>query len=95
MDAKSMSPMERRFLGTVRLATLHLWRVAKSTDLEECFAKAASLGMLGPHDEEFARECLAIGEQLERGDGPTIEVTQAMVDKLQGCVLKLNSADPA
>ena len=40
-------PVERRFRGSVRLATLHLWRVAKSTDLERCFKEARDLVTLG------------------------------------------------
>lgn len=95
MDAKALSPLERRFLGAVRLATLHLWRVAKSTDLDECFAKASALGMIGPADEEFLRACIAQGQALEEGSEHTGEVCQAAINKLQACVLKLNSADPA
>ena len=47
-------PVERRFRGSVRLATLHLWRVAKSTDLERCFKEARDLRMINQENEDRA-----------------------------------------
>lgn len=88
-------PPERRFAGTVRLVTLHLWRVAKSTDVEDGFRAAAELGMLTPENEAHIRKCLRISEQLEAGEPPESPVTAELVDELQACALRLNSADPA
>lgn len=88
-------PVERRFRGSVRLATLHLWRVAKSTDLEKCFAAARDLRMINADNEAFMRRCLALDAQLEAGEEPDEPITDEMVHELQMCVLRLNSADPA
>lgn len=88
-------PVERRFRGSVRLATLHLWRVAKSTDLEKCFAAARALRMINADNEAFMRRCLALDAQLEAGEDPDEPITDEMVHELQMCVLRLNSADPA
>lgn len=80
--------VEKRFRGSVRLVTLHLWRVAKSTNVEDGFAEAVRLGMLKPEHVTFIRACFELEEQ---GGAPT----QAMVDELQACALRLNTADPA
>lgn len=88
-------PLERRFRGSVRLVTLHLWRVAKSTDLEEGFAAARALGMLNADQEAFVRTCFALDAQLEAGEAPSDPPTPAMVDELQLCAIRLNAADPA
>lgn len=88
-------PVERRFRGTVRLATLHLWRVAQSTDLEEGFAEARKLGMIRAEHENFIRECFALDAQLEAGEEPSTPITMERVSELQLCVLRLNTADPA
>ena len=51
-------PVDKRFRGSVRLVTLLLWRIAKSTDVAE-------------------------------------PLTMELVDELQACAIRLNSADPA
>ncbi len=86
---------ERRFRGSVRLVTLHLWRIAQSTDVEKGFAKARELGYFDSSNEEFVRNCFAIDEALERGDAPSQPIGPDVVKKLQLCAIKLNSADPA
>lgn len=88
-------PVERRFRGSVRLVVLHLWRVAKSTDVERGLAQARELGMIGQDHEAFIRRCLALNEQLEAGEVPSAPITSDMVDELQRCAIRLNSADPA
>lgn len=88
-------PIERRFLGTVRLVTLHLWRVAHSTDLDEGFAAARAMGMISDEHEQFMRTCLAAGDDVEAGREPPIPITADVVNELQQCALRLNSADPA
>jgi len=79
----------------VRLVTLHLWRVAKSTDIEEGFAEAHALGMIDAGNEAFMRRCFDLAQQLEAGETPSEPITLEMVDELQACAIRLNSADPA
>ena len=86
---------EKRFRGSVRLVTLHLWRVAKSTDVEDGFAQARALGMIDEENERFIRACLALDARLEAGEEPVRPPTLEMVDELQACAIRLNSADPA
>lgn len=88
-------PVDRKFRGSVRLATLHLWRVAKSTDLELCFKEARALRMISAEHEAFIRRCFALDAQLEAGEEPDEPITEELVHELQMCVLRLNSADPA
>lgn len=88
-------PVERRFRGSVRLVTLHLWRVARSTDVEEGFRVARELGMFEPEHEEFVRACFALDEQLEAGEAPAEPLTDELVHELQMCAIRLNAADPA
>ncbi len=88
-------PVDRKFRGSVRLATLHLWRVAKSTDLELCFKEARALRMINAEHEAFIRRCFALDAQLEAGEEPDEPITEELVQELQMCVLRLNSADPA
>lgn len=88
-------PVDRKFRGSVRLATLHLWRVAKSTDLELCFKEARALCMINAEHEAFIRRCFALDAQLEAGEEPDEPITEELVHELQMCVLRLNSADPA
>lgn len=140
MDIASATPLERRFIGATRLVTLHLWRVAKSTDLDEGFACARSLGMIDEANETFIRECFEMAAALEESkrdvvledgkreiaseDGASAaagmssaalsssasgasaqsqtcaehthaQITSKLIDELQACVLRLNSADPA
>lgn len=87
--------VDRRFRGSVRLVTLHLWRVAKSTDVEEGFAEARSLGMIDAGNEGFIRRCFALADRLEAGEELFEPITSEMVDELQACAIRLNSADPA
>lgn len=87
--------IERRFRGSVRLVTLHLWRVAKSTDLEDGFRVAYELGMINQQHESFMRRCFALDQQLEAGDSPNEPLTKELVDELQLCAIRLNAADPA
>ena len=88
-------PVERRFRGSVRLVTLHLWRVAKSTDADEGFAAARELGMISAENEAFMRSCMALDARLEAGEEPDDPITPEMVHELQMCAIRLNSADPA
>ena len=87
--------VDRKFRGSVRLATQHLWRVAKSTDLELCFKEARALRMINAEHEAFIRRCFALDAQLEAGEEPDEPITEELVHELQMCVLRLNSADPA
>lgn len=87
--------VDRKFRGSVRLATLHLWRVAKSTDLELCFKEARALRMINAEHVAFIRRCFALDAQLEAGEEPDEPITEELVHELQMCVLRLNSADPA
>lgn len=87
--------VDRKFRGSVRLATLHLWRVAKSTDLELCLKEARALRMINAEHEAFIRRCFALDAQLEAGEEPDEPITEELVHELQMCVLRLNSADPA
>lgn len=93
---------EQRFRGVVRLVTLHLWRVAKTTDLDACFAAARQRGMIDGAQEAFIRECIRADELLEAGgafrlgDGEEgAEALASAAERLQRCALALNTADPA
>lgn len=88
-------PVEKRFRGSVRLVTLHLWRIAKSTDIEEGFNAARDLKMFNAENESFVRSCFELDKQLEAGDEPSQPITIDMVNELQACAIRLNSADPA
>jgi hypothetical protein len=87
--------LERRFRGSIRLVTLHLWRVAKSTDSEDGFKAARELGMLDAENEAFVRACFALGDCLDAGQVLDNPVTKDMIDELQMCAIRLNAADPA
>lgn len=107
MAGRTMSkvPIDRQFLGTVRLVTLHLWRVAHSTDIDEGFAAARKLGMISEENERFMRACLEMGRELEDENGSNSRpgaadradtpITPGMVRELQQCAIRLNAADPA
>lgn len=88
-------PVEKRFRGSVRLVTLHLWRIAKSTDVEEGFEAARDLKMFSPENEAFVRRCFGLDEELEAAREPSEPITLDMVNELQACAIRLNSADPA
>lgn len=86
--------IEQRFHGTVALAILHLRRVAHSNDLEAGFAAARELRMIDSDNESFIRRCLELDDEIQ-GGGEAGQVTPELIDELQACVLRLNSADPA
>ncbi len=88
-------PIERRFRGSVRLVTLHLWRVGASTDLDACFRAARKYGMIDHAQEEFIRACLMANACLEAGEEPGMLITPDIVAELQADAIRLNSADPA
>ena len=88
-------PVEKRFRGSVRLVTLHLWRIAKSTDVEEGFKAARELKMFSSENEAFVRRCFSLDEALEAGGEPSEPITLDMLNELQACAIRLNSADPA
>lgn len=87
--------IEQRFHGTVVLAILHLRRVAHSNDVEAGFSAARDFKMIQPEHERFIRDCMALDEQLQAGETPDRPITMGLVNELQACVLRLNSADPA
>ena len=87
--------IEQRFHGTVILTILHLRRLVKSNDIEMGFASARALHMIEPEHEAFMRKCLALDDQLQAGEALSEPLTMDMVDELQACVLRINSADPA
>lgn len=86
--------VERRFVGSVRLVTLHLWRIAQSTNVEDGFAAARRLGMFTAENEAFVRSCLALSSRMEAGEALDDTITLQTVRDLQACALRLNSADP-
>ena len=51
--------------------------------------------MINQENEDFIRRCFALDAQLEAGEEPDEPITAEMVQELQMCVLRLNSADPA
>ena len=77
------------------MVTLHLWRIAKSTDIEEGFKAARDLKMFNKENESFVRSCFELDKQLEAGAEPSQPITIDMVNELQACAIRLNSADPA
>lgn len=87
--------IEQRFHGTVVLAILHLRRLAKSNDIDAGFAAGRDMHMIGPEHEEFMRECLALDELLQAGGTTDKPITMELINELQACVLRINSADPA
>ncbi len=86
---------EKRFRGSVRLVTLLLWRIGESTDVEKGFAQARDMRMINDEHEAFIRECFALDLQLEKGEEPEKPISIELVNELQACALRLNSADPA
>lgn len=87
--------IEQRFHGTVILTILHLRRLVQSNDIDAGFAAGREMHMIGPEHEEFMRSCLALDEQLQAGETPDEPITMDLVNRLQACVLRINSADPA
>lgn len=88
-------PVDKRFRGSVRLVTLLLWRIAKSTNVEDGFRAARELKMFDAENEAFTRRCFALDAQLEAGEELAEPLTMELVDELQACAIRLNSADPA
>ena len=89
---------EQRFQGTVALVILHLRRLAKANDVEKGFAAARELLMIDDEQEQFMRECLALGQALQDGsaeDEDVMRVDDELIKRLRACVLSINSADPA
>lgn len=87
--------IEQRFHGTVALAILHLRRVAHSNDIEEGFSAARTLKMITPEHERFIRDCFTLDAELQSGNAASQPITPDLIQELQACVLRLNSADPA
>lgn len=87
--------IEQRFHGTVALAILHLRRLAHSNDIDAGLAAARDLKMIMPDHERFIRDCFDLDARLQAGEAVARPVDQALIDELQACVLRLNSADPA
>ena len=87
--------IEQRFHGTVALAILHLRRIAQSNDIDAGFSAANDLKMITVEHEQFIRDCLDLDARLQAGETADEPVNAALIDELQACVLRLNSADPA
>ena len=87
--------IETRFHGTVALSILHLRRLAKSNDIEAGLAAGRDFLMIGPEHEAFMRKCLMLDEELQSGKTPSEPITMDLINELQACVLRINSADPA
>ncbi len=88
-------PVEKRFRGSVRLVTLLLWRIGESTDVQKGFAEALDKKMISPDHVDFITKCMAMDAALEAGEELDEPLSMALVDELQACALRLNSADPA
>lgn len=89
------TPAERRFHGACMLVVLHLRRVAKTGDLDICFEAARALSMIDEDDERFIRSCFVLDERFSAGESVEADLKPDTAARLQGCALKLNSADPA
>ena len=87
--------IEQRFHGTVALTILHLRRLAKSNDVDAGFAAAHDLHMIEDEHEQFMRSCLALDRRMQAGEPLDEPITLDLVNELQACVLRINSADPA
>ena len=87
--------VEKRFRGSVRLVTLLLWRMGESTDVSVGFAEALGKGMITDDHVSFIRKCMDLDERMDRGEELGEPITIELVDELQACALRLNSADPA
>ena len=51
--------------------------------------------MFDAENEAFVRRCFALDAELEAGEELTEPLTMELVDELQACAIRLNSADPA
>lgn len=88
-------PVDKRFRGSVRLVTLLLWRIGESTDVSVGFAEALEKRMLADEHVAFIKGCMEMDAALGAGKDPGAPVTIELVNELQACALRLNSADPA
>ena len=86
---------EQRFHGTVALMVLHLRRLAKSNDVEAGLKAARKLSMIDGAQEDFMRVCLALDERICAGDESPDAIAPDLPQRLQACILSINSADPA
>ena len=77
-------PVDKRFRGSIRLVTLLLWRIAKSTNVEDGFRAARELKMFDAENEAFTRRCFALDAQLEAGEELAEPLTMELVDELPG-----------
>lgn len=77
------------------LTVLHLRRLVKSNDIDAGFEAGKAMHMIGPEQEAFMRECLALDEALQAGEPLSQPITIELINELQACVLRINSADPA
>lgn len=89
------SPLEAQFHGTMALATLLLRRLAKSNDLDACFAAARELDMLDDEREAFMRSCFDLDARLTAGEAGPDDLSPELINQMQRCILSINSADPA
>ena len=87
--------IEQRFHGTVALAILHLRRLAKSNDIEAGVAAARELLMIDNEQEDFIRKCLELDQALRDDPENAAPIDMELIKRLQGCILSINSADPA
>ena len=71
-------PVDKRFRGSIRLVTLLLWRIAKSTNVEDGFRAARELKMFDAENEAFTRRCFALDAQLEAGEELAEPLTMAV-----------------
>lgn len=87
----------RRFKGAVQLVTLHLWRIAKTTDIDACILCAKKLGMIDESTETFIRSCIDLNEQIvhDPEHAPLDTIDDDLIHEIQMCAIRLNSADPA
>ncbi len=86
---------EQQFHGTALLTILHLRRLAKSNDIDAGFAAAREMRMIDDEQERFMRDCLHLDEATQAGSPLPDYVTPDFIQRMQACILSINSADPA
>lgn len=86
-------PLDKRFYGQTRLLKTLLWRQGLSTDLDVCFDYTKKAGFINADDEEFLRTAFEMLDQMDAEVDLDPPLTPEFVDRLQLCVMKLNSAD--
>ena len=89
--------LRRRFGGQARLVRLLLWRIGDSTDIDACLEVASSRGMIEEDDVSFLEGILGLEEAHRSSsyESDELDVSEAMVSRLQRCADKLNRADSA